>query len=491
VRVRILTRASDLARLQGLYVKRRLEAEPRGLDVSLLTRESSGDRDGETPLWQLTDKGAFTSDLSDALLRDDADLVVHSWKDLPIEPREGTVVAATLSREDPRDLLLVRQPAVERRPAVMTVLSSSPRRALMLQDSLPELLPWPVRSVTCRPVRGNIQTRIRQLMNGAADALIVAKAALDRLLDPESPFVETAGDLRAAIDGCRWAVLPVREFPAAAAQGALAIEAAVSNAPVLDLLSRANHAPTWRAVIAERSLLASYGGGCHQAIGATVQHLPFGDVVSLRGRAESSEVLSRWTLTPRAERQPPAPLASLWPRPDESPPVARSRREVAQPRDDRGFYVTRNEALPADWRVAPERIVWTAGTTTWRKLAARGVWVHGSSEGLGHFHSGAVDRIAGRRVAWHRLTHAGADVEDALVTYESERTLPPDLGSRTHFFWRSASEFRKALAAFPPVRDGWHACGPGHTFDVVQRIAGAARVRPFLRYTDWLAEITR
>ena len=491
VRVRILTRRSDLARLQGFIVKRTLEeAWPRA-EVSLAVRDSAGDVDRETPLWQLGDKGAFTADLSEALARGDADIVVHSWKDLPIEPRRDTLVVATLPREDARDVLLIRRDAAIARPPWLKVLSSSPRRAFLLSELLPGMLPWPVETVECVAVRGNVPTRLRHLIEGAGDALIVAKAALDRLLDPASPFVEAAQRVRAAIEECHWMVLPLREHPSAAAQGALALETAAANAPLIDALQTINHQPTWHAVVRERELLAAHGGGCHQAIGASVLPMTFGEVTSVRGRTQDGGLLNDWRLAHDRLAQPKARAAAdVWPRPDECDRVVRRPLGVPDPGDDRGLHVARSEGLPASWSVDPERIVWAAGSTTWRKLAARGVWVHGSSEGLGAFDPGAVDRLVGRPMRWHRLTHAGADLPDALATYEADSPLPADLARRTHFFWRSASEFRKALAVHPSIRDRWHASGPGHTLDVLERLAGARLVRPYLGYGDWLAEIT-
>jgi hydroxymethylbilane synthase len=488
--VRILTRASDLARLQGHIVKRRIADGWPGADVSLVTRDSAGDVDRQTPLWQLGDKGAFTTDLSDALVRGEADLVVHSWKDLPIEPRRDTVVAATLQREDPRDVLLIRRDAVSRRAPWLRVLSSSPRRAFLLSELLPAVLPWRVETVECLSVRGNVPTRLRHLIDGHGDALVVAKAALDRLLDPESPFLDAAQTVRRVIDACHWMVLPLREHPAAAAQGALALEVAASNVALADQLQRLNHQCTWRAVTQEREILAGYGGGCHQAIGATVLALPFGDVTSLRGRSDAAGTLQQWTLSARGAPQPKAAAHAIWPRPDECDRVIRQPLDVRDPLDDRGLHVARSEALPASWTVNPDRIVWVAGASTWRKLAARGIWVHGSSEGLSLFDSSVVDRLAGRPMQWHRLTHAGADIADAVATYVAESPLPADLDQRTHFFWRSGSEFRKALEAFPEIRDRWHACGPGHTLEVVERLAGPTLVRPCLGYTEWLTEIT-
>ncbi|HEX6363222.1 MAG TPA: hypothetical protein VFZ93_09720 [Albitalea sp.] len=490
MRLTILTRGSDLARLQGAIVARRLRAAWPDAGIVTAVRESAGDRDRQTPLWQLGDKGAFTSDLSDALARGDADIVVHSWKDLPVEPRRDTRVAATLPREDARDVLLVRRDAAAGRAPRLTVLTSSPRRALMLGDLLPVLLPWPVEHVACADVRGNVPTRLRQLVEGRGDALVVAKAALDRLLDPDSPFPGAAQAVRLALDACRWMVLPLREHPAAAAQGALALEIAASNAALDVRLQKLSDAATWRAVVREREILAGYGGGCHQAIGATVLTTAFGDVTSVRGRTDAGDVLSTWSLTPHAPPQPKPEPGGIWPRPGERAGVTRRPLDVRDPRDDRGLYVSRNEALPASWTVGPDRIVWAAGASTWRKLASRGIWVHGSSEGLGLFDPSAVNRLAGREVAWHRLTHAGAGTPDALATYEADSTLPGDLPSRSHFFWHSGSEFRRAVAAHPELRDRWHASGPGHTLDVVTAEAGAGRVRPSLGYREWLEDIT-
>lgn len=489
MRLRILTRASDLARLQGALVRDRVLQEWPEAVIDLRARDASGDQDRDTPLWRLGDKGAFTSDLSDALAVGEADIVVHSWKDLPIEPRHDTVVAATLPRADARDVLLVRSAAVRRRAPWLKVLSSSPRRAILLGRALPSLLPWALETVECVTVRGNVPTRVARLMEGHADALVVAKAALDRLLHPDSPFADVRVRIRAALDDCRWLVLPVREHPPAAAQGALALEIAADNRALAEVLQRITDRRTWRAVTRERDILQLHGGGCHQALGASVVPLPCGDVTSVRGRTTAGDALEEWTLAPVSAPLPPATLAQIWPRPDERAGALRRERAVVQPVDDAGYYVTRAEALPRNWVIGDDRVVWVAGPSTWAKLVARGIWVHGSSEGLGHFDGRAVDGLTGRAMPWHRLTHSAAGVPDALATYDVMHTVPAFEG-RSHFFWGSASEFRTAIAADPSIRDRWHGCGPGHTYDVVERLAGGGRVRAFLNYDAWLAEIT-
>jgi hydroxymethylbilane synthase len=223
MRLRLLSRGSDLAVLQAQMVASALRQARPDLDVVSITRSSEGDRDRRVALWAAADKGLFTADLSAALANGDADVVVHSWKDLPIASHPGTEVVGTLQRADPRDVLLVRQPVLDARPAALNILSSSPRRTWQLETSLPGLLPWPIESVKTTAVRGNIPTRLKKLVAGEGDALVVAKAALDRLLSPDAPAA-VAAVLRGALASCRWMVLPLREFPTAPAQGALAIE---------------------------------------------------------------------------------------------------------------------------------------------------------------------------------------------------------------------------------------------------------------------------
>src|SRR5262245_18639487 len=129
MRLRLLSRASDLAVLQAKLVARALRTQWPSLEVTLATRSTTGDRDPDVALSQAVEKGLFTSDLSRALLDGTADAVVHSWKDLPITAHPGTAIGATLERADPRDLLLIRRDVVAARPSALTILTSSPRRA--------------------------------------------------------------------------------------------------------------------------------------------------------------------------------------------------------------------------------------------------------------------------------------------------------------------------------------------------------------------------
>jgi hydroxymethylbilane synthase len=489
VRLTLLSRASDLARLQALLVGRAIEAGLPGTTVRYVTRVASGDRDAVTPLSALPTKGVFTADLSDDLQTGAVDLVVHSWKDLPLEGRAETLIAATLERADPRDLLLVRREIVEARPVSLRVLSSSPRREWLLGQTLPGLLPWPVSDLTFLPVRGNIATRLTRLLEGRGDALVVAKAALDRLLGFGEPFEAAARHVRRTLGELRWLVFPTREVPGAPAQGALAVEIAASNATLKAALRTISHTPTWQAVTAEREVLAAHGGGCHEALGATVLPRSYGRVVSVRANTSRGGQATEWRLERGGDPLPRAPLSAIWPRPAERGRADRRLLDVTPPDDDRGFWVARAEALPPTWTVSADRLVWVAGSQTWRKLAARGIWVHGSAEGLGDSESPRVDDLAGRSVAWHRLTHDGVDEPSALATYAVTEPLPDDLAARTHFFWTSGTSLRRAVARFPAIRAGWHSSGPGRTWHAVRELVGPDRARVSLDYDAWLREV--
>lgn len=497
MRLKILSRASDLARLQAMLVGRAIEAGVPGAAVTYVTRASAGDRNGSTPLTALPTKGVFTADLSDQLASGAVDLVVHSWKDLPLEsagPGDGrpdTVIAATLERADPRDLILIRDAVVEARPSTLRVLSSSPRREWLLRSTLPALLPWPVTALEFLPVRGNIATRLSRLLEGRGDALVVAKAALDRLLGFGDPFDAAARAVRSALAHTRWIVLPTREVPGAPAQGALAVEIAASNHALRDRLRAISHEPTWRAVTKEREVLAAHGGGCHEALGATVLPRRYGHVISVRAHTTRGGEAEEWLLADAGDRFPRAETSRIWPRPDERGHGERRLLAVVQPDDDRGFWVSRSEALPSSWTVSADRIVWAAGGTTWRKLAARGIWVHGSAEGLGDGERPGVDDLIGRHLEWHRLTHEGVSEANALATYAVTDRLPDDLATRTHFFWTSGTSLRRAIERWPSIRTGWHSSGPGRTWQALEAALGPdGRARVSLDYDAWHREVT-
>lgn len=464
MRLRIASRKSDLARLQSAEVAAHLKRVHPSLEIEFHFSESLGDKNLTDPLWKMPEKGVFTEDLTRDLIDGRADLIVHSWKDLPVEVNPQTEIVATLPRADVRDLLLFKKSSLPLMPDVRCrIFSSSPRREFNLRPFLKDALPGGVADVEFNSVRGNIQTRVRKLLETAdIDGLVVAKAALDRLLSAEAAeFAETRAFLREALSKCRFMVLPLSTNPAAPAQGALAIEIRRDRADVRELLAGIHHAPTFREANEERQVLKSHGGGCHQKIGCTVLERPEGKLRFLRGRTDKGLDLSERTIEGSATG-----LATVMR--SDALFERKSRPGPFQLRDKDALFVSRAAAWPEG--ASFEGILWTAGLSTWKKMASKGFWVSGSAEGLGEKEDFRLSILA-PGLKWATLTHGSAPAvqgSESIPTYDlvpRAQAVKPE-GETLH--WTSARLFEEALKRWPDLKDRRHSCGPGKTWDVLK-----------------------
>ena len=496
MRLIIAARRSELARIQAYQVGDALAALPN-ISVEYSFHESLGDRNQTDPLWQMPEKGVFTSDLREGLLNGQFDLAVHSWKDLEIEENADTVVTATLPRADMRDVLLVRSDRwldVER-TGFLRILTSSPRRSHNLEPFLMEVLPARLSTLQFIPVRGNVSTRVRKLSLLDVDGLVIAKAALDRLLATEKEeFAGTVADLRRILATCRWMVLPLRANPTAPGQGALAIEVKRTREDLRNLLATINCTETYQTVAREREILRAFGGGCHQKIGVSVLRRPYGEITFLRGLAEDGSVLKADSLSPSRPMPGRVLLEQMWPQhTSEANWFERAEIPVTIPKTASALWISKADALPSDAQVSPVQIIWASGLQTWRQLAKRGVWVNGCAESLGEQEDPKIETLAGARTNWLKLTHADGFSENGMKTLATYRLISknssPQFKGKTHFFWTSGSGFERALALNPWLKEMTHFCGPGNT----QRILERNGVQPFicLDHSQWLEELAR
>lgn len=497
MRLTIASRRSELARIQAYQVGEALHQAHPQLEIKYSFHESLGDRNQNDPLWQMPEKGVFTLDFRDGLLKGDFDLVVHSWKDLAIEDDPETEIAATLPRADARDLLLVRKdrwPEVERTGA-MAILTSSPRRGYNLDSFLRSALPAKLSDLNFVNVRGNVPTRVRKLFQTETDGLIVAKAALDRLLEArQNEFAATQAELRGALSQCRWMVLPLSANPAAPGQGALAIEIARARADLHELLAPINCAETFAAVVRERQTLRAYGGGCHQKIGVSVLRRSFGEIIFLRGKTDNGNTLDSCGLSPSTPRPHRIAKEQMWPlNQSDADWFARERIPAKPAAQPFALWLAKADALPNDWRIGAEQIVWASGVQTWKRLAGRGVWVNGSAESLGEQEPQRIETIAGSDLKWQKLTHTDGYHEGSMPMLATYCLIPKrghsNLEGKTYFFWKSGSSFDYALSQNPWLKQMTHFCGPGNT----QRALQERGVEPFvfLDHSQWLEEMSR
>ena len=245
--LRIGTRGSPLALWQAHHVQGLLRAVT-GRPVELGEIETSGDRVRDAALTQIGGDGVFTKEIQRALLAGAVDVAVHSLKDLPTTPVEGLTLAAVPARGPVGDVFVSRRHArFDELPTGAVVGTSSLRRRAQALHRRPDL-----RLVN---LRGNVETRLRKLETEGLDAIILARAGLERL--------GLAGHVTEVLD-------PAWMLPAVG-QGALGLECRADDRATLALLGPLNDLPTRSAVLAERAMLRGLGGGCLVPIGASAR----------------------------------------------------------------------------------------------------------------------------------------------------------------------------------------------------------------------------
>ena len=242
-RLRIGSRGSQLALWQANHISALLRE--RGHEVELEIIKTTGDKITDVALAKVGTKGMFTKEIEEALAEGRIDLAVHSLKDLPTELSPGFEIAAVTTRENPRDVFCSRNyESIEDLPRGALVGTSSLRRQAQLKAVRPDL--------EIRPLRGNVDTRLRKLEAGEYDAIILAAAGLNRL--GKTQLVRQ--------------VIPFEVMCPAAGQGALGIEIRAGDSVTRQHLAFLDDAEAHATTTCERALLNKLGGGCQVPIGA-------------------------------------------------------------------------------------------------------------------------------------------------------------------------------------------------------------------------------
>ncbi|SCZ66749.1 hydroxymethylbilane synthase [Thiohalomonas denitrificans] len=269
--IRIATRKSQLALWQAEFVASALKHAHSGLEVELVAMESKGDKILDVPLAKVGGKGLFIKELEDGILRGDADIAVHSMKDVPVEEEipEGLHVPVVCIREDPRDAFVSNHhDSFEALPEGAVVGTSSLRRQSQIMALRPDL--------QVKFLRGNVNTRLAKLDNGDYDAIVLAAAGLKRLRfeDRITQILDTSVSLPAV------------------GQGAVGIECRSDDPAVNELIAVLDHRETHIRVSAERAMSRRLEGGCQVPLAgyAELEH----GVIVLRGlvaRPDGTEVV--------------------------------------------------------------------------------------------------------------------------------------------------------------------------------------------------------
>jgi hydroxymethylbilane synthase len=245
----IATRGSKLALWQAEWIKSELEKIDFTLEVELNIIKTTGDKILDVPLAQVGGKGLFVKEIEEAMLRGEADLAVHSMKDVPTDLPQGLHLSTITKREDPRDAFIAGKDMKSflDLPQGATVGTSSLRRICQLLNKRPDL--------RISQLRGNVDTRLRKLEEGQFDAIILATAGVKRLGHEDKITERMATDIS----------LP------AIGQGAVGIECRVDDEFINNLLTKLDHYETSVCVRAERAFLKKLEGGCQVPIAAYAQ----------------------------------------------------------------------------------------------------------------------------------------------------------------------------------------------------------------------------
>ena len=247
-KITIGSRGSDLALWQANHVKRQLE--DLGHEVEIKVIITQGDAIQNLSFDKLEGKGFFTKEIETALLDKSIDLAVHSHKDLETNPPAGLIIAAVSEREDPSELLLIKNESVDKNQkwnlkSEAIIGTSSARRKSQINLYRSDL--------QINDLRGNVPTRIQKLRDGQYDAILLAKAGVDRLqLDLSEFHVE---------------VLNPTEFVPAPAQGVLGLQIREDDAEMKEIMAHLNHVDVAKKIGVERKILNLMEGGCQLPLG--------------------------------------------------------------------------------------------------------------------------------------------------------------------------------------------------------------------------------
>ena len=490
----IISRKSTLARLQAIEVAEVIKEKFPKTKIIFKTKDTSGDVDLTTPLHKMPEMGVFTSDIREELLTENADIAVHSWKDLPVDLEEGTEIGATIKRADSRDVLIFKKTSFKRKK--LEIFTSSPRRKENLSKFLKKAFPFEISSLEFSDIRGNILTRVQKLKESNADGLVMAKAALDRLLSPKEDTTNELDFFKKDLEEFLWMVIPCSQNPCAPGQGALAVEVKSGNKKIFELLNEINDLDVFKDVEDERKKLKKYGGGCHQKIGVSIENHPLGKITTEKGLTPDNELIDKRSFIPfkkefsRLEN----PIKDFYPKLKKDFKLfSRSKtndgiNEIKTIKNS-GLYISRASSIETGTEIDLSNVIWTSGIENWFKLAKKGIWVNGTSDSLGEEQSKPESFL--KKVKWFLVSHIDSQSKDKklIATYKlvPEKDIE-DLSNYSHFYWMSISSFQEALKRFPSIEKAEHSCGLGKTFDELNKLY-PNKIKPFLNYEDWLEKV--
>jgi|LULL01.1.fsa_nt_gb hydroxymethylbilane synthase len=468
------TRGSLLAVTQCELIRDEIQNKT-GAKFNLKKITTQGDQRTDKPLWQLEGKDFFTKELDAELLAKKIDLVVHSYKDLGSDRPEGIQLASITKREYAHDILLIKEDTIAKiqNRDQLIIGTSSPRRIVNIESTLKEYLPYQKAAIHCKTLRGNVNTRIQKLRDGEFDAIVLAYAGLERL----ASSTESKKTLESLLEGINFMVLPQKAFPSSASQGALAIELAnTRDDDLVKILKTVECKDTIAEISRERKAFATYGGGCHLAVGIHVKKIHNYFVHIQKGKVDDQSIYKLELEGYDYSQLKDLKVYYMYGENDfllKKEPIS-----TTESNHQTNIFVTSSYCFH---NINDAKTLWSAGTRTMRKLAQKGFWVNGSAEGFGHeelykFQKSNLMQIFLKKTnSWKVLSHdkASSPLGEVIASYSHQIT--PDMTDLNHeifqtdiIFWNSFIQYETYLKHYPQLKNKKHACGLGKTLKKFQ-----------------------
>ncbi|HKC37403.1 MAG TPA: hydroxymethylbilane synthase [Chitinophagaceae bacterium] len=476
--IKLIGRSSRLSLLQIDIVRQKIQSAFPNLKVDVVARSSKGDALLDIPLHTVEGSDFFTQDIFDALTIGEADIAVHSLKDMSSEHFFGENKFVVVDRDDRRDVAIFNDDIEERVKNGETIIigTCSPRREEMATVFLKKALPQLNREIKIKTkdIRGNVETRLRKLNSGEYDATILATAGINRLLRSG----EDADLIKELLADKKLMLLPLVECVPAPCQGAIVAEAHSSNVKAIEVLNKINDVGLFADCYAEKKEAVKYGAGCIQKFGVTTLITKNGKYLYAAGKDSEGTEFVKWDPLPELKIND-----SLFSSTDVMAgffDYEWSKEEIAI--DKPVVFVANYKAIQGKSEVkdlSGKKII-ASGTKTWLELSKKGYWVTASADALGfEFLLSSLNMplldinaedisILTHETAAERWRIKGYDaVSNYKLVPKNDKGIQQSIAAADAIFWTSFSQYEfYGKYAKPDVK---HLCAGGETAELLKQ----------------------
>jgi len=501
--VRIICRHSRLSLLQADIVKQRILAVQPETNVEIIGRSSRGDRELQVNLATLEGVDFFTEEIYEALQKGEADIAVHSLKDVSARHFFSHNAFAVVDRDDAHDIVIFNSDIEDKilNGESICIGTCSPRREEMAITFLRKALPQLIEEIKIetRSIRGNVESRLRQLHDGNYDGTILATAGLNRLLRSkvDAPIINNL------LRGKKMMVLPLIECVPAPCQGAIVAEAHEFNKEATALLEKINKTELFAESYNEKHEAYKYGTGCLQKFGVTTLRLKHGNIVYAAGEDTNGKRFQHWNGLPDFDLEDERIFSSTdymkgffkynWCTEEitiKQPVVFIANYKAIQNNE---IHTSRSLKSP----LAQAKTIIASGTKTWFELAKRGTWVTASADGLGfeylvdalkmpvlNIQPSDICILTHQKAAerWRQKGYTSIGNYELIATHDEK--VIKSISSADFIFWSSYSQYNgykqyaKATAT--------HACAGGETASLLKKEGLEPLVFPTIKaFEQW------